>query len=94
MDFLSDDLKAMMTAWFTGQDVDETIARLDIAGFYASTSWHCLFAGYGTFPDDAKLRAPTPAERIDEANAAEFLARSAMNFQGHAEQLADLRPSG
>ena len=91
LDHLSDHLKAMMTAWFTGQDVNETIARLDIAGFYASTSWHCLFAGYGTFPDDAKLRAPTPAERIDAAKATDFHARCALNFAPHAEQLAALR---
>ena len=57
-DVLSDNLKTMMTAWFRGMDMDAVIAELGIAPYYASASWHCLFAGYGVFPDAAKLVAP------------------------------------
>ena len=49
---LSDELKAMITAWFRCEDIsavnDEAYAG---KRYYASASWHCLFAGYGVFPD-------------------------------------------
>ena len=55
---LSEGLKAMMTAWFRREDI---AAANDAAyggkRYYGSASWHCLFAGYGTFPDPAKSAA-------------------------------------
>jgi hypothetical protein len=48
---LSDGLKAMMTAWFRREDIAAANeAAYNGKGYYASASWHCLFAGYGTFP--------------------------------------------
>ncbi|NCP23089.1 MAG: tryptophan 7-halogenase [Erythrobacter sp.] len=48
---LSDGLKAMMTAWFRREDIAAANeAAYHGKGYYASASWHCLFAGYGTFP--------------------------------------------
>lgn len=89
---LSDNLKAVMTCWFQGGDLEEEIARLGIEGYYAPLSWHCLFAGYGQFPDDAKMKAPE--QGLPLANMAvidDFIARSALNFEGHDEQLAALK---
>lgn len=81
---LSDNLKAMMTAWFRAQDMDAVIADLDIGGYYASLSWHCLFAGYGTFPPDARMTPPgEDITRYDMAQIDEFLRRCALNFQDH-----------
>ncbi|MBL8651915.1 MAG: tryptophan 7-halogenase [Sphingopyxis sp.] len=79
MEALSDDLKAMITAWFTGADLDEAIAQLGIGAYYGSISWHCLFAGYGVFPDAAKMRPP-PDGLGDTAAVADFLRRASMNF--------------
>ena len=89
MDTLSDDLKAMMTTWFTGQDLNATIDRLDIGRFYASLSWHCLFAGYGSFPNQSKLREG--AYRFDISKTADFLDRAALNFASHDVQLSSFR---
>ena len=81
-DRLSDDLKALMTCWFTGGDLAGEIARRDLAGYYAPLSWGCLFAGYGTFP--ARLQpVPVPEDGIDD-----FLRRCALNFPPHREVLA------
>lgn len=88
-DRLSDSLKAMMTAWFTGADIDAEIERQQIANYYASISWHCLFAGYGTFPEDARLK---PATGADLDAITRFLDRAQMNFTSHDAALAALRP--
>lgn len=85
---LSDSLKATLTCWFKGQDLAEEISRQNIGHFYASLSWHCLLAGYGTFPDSAKISAPGPdIEHFDMQKIDSFLRRCAMNFIDHKELL-------
>ncbi|MFC4293252.1 tryptophan halogenase family protein [Sphingorhabdus arenilitoris] len=87
-DHLSDNLKAMMTAWFTGKDMAAEIARLNIGNYYGNISWHCLFAGYGVFPDSRKLRAPLPHEgAADMVKIAHFMAGAARNFGSHKASL-------
>jgi tryptophan 6-halogenase len=88
---LSDDLKAIMTAWFTGADLGEEIARLNVARYYSSLSWHCLLAGYGTFPSDAKLSRPEADLALaDMANVDNFIARCAKNFEPHSAMLSKI----
>jgi tryptophan 6-halogenase len=88
---LSDNLKAIMTAWFTGADLAQEIADLDIGRYYSSLSWHCLLAGYGTFPPDHKLSVPeadlalTDMDRIDA-----FISGCARNFVPHSIALSKL----
>lgn len=86
---VSDTLKAVLTAWYTGADMAAEIARLGIGGYYPSLSWHCLLAGYGTFPDDTKMRAPEPDLPIaDMAQIDDFVRRCTMNFGDHAAHIA------
>lgn len=88
---LSDSLKGIMTAWFTGADLVEEINQQDIAHFYAPLSWHCLLGGYGTYPDAAKLKAPEPDLPIaDLARIDRFVSGCAANFPTHADALAAL----
>jgi glycine/D-amino acid oxidase-like deaminating enzyme len=86
-DRLSDTLKAMLTAWFTGQDISDAVERLDIGRYYAPISWHCLLAGYGTFPEQAPrdmgTRATAQMARVDD-----FVRRAALNFEDHKAVLA------
>ncbi|VVT12804.1 Tryptophan halogenase [Sphingomonas sp. EC-HK361] len=85
-DRLSDSLKRLFTCWFTGGDLLTEIAEQDIARHYAPLSWGCIFAGYGTFPDAAKLTAvPTRDDGLDD-----FLTRCALNFPSHAKALEAL----
>ncbi len=89
---LSDTLKAVMTSWFRCDDLGATVAELGIGKYYASLSWHCLFAGYGTFPADAVI-AP-PGDDIDVHDLTkidDFLRRCAMNFGDHKQRLDTLR---
>jgi flavin-dependent dehydrogenase len=89
--WLSDDLKAVMTSWFSGSDLAEEIANLDIGRYYSALSWHCLLAGYGTFPPQDKLAASSDGLKL--ANMAEidsFVDRCALNFSSHKAALANL----
>jgi tryptophan 6-halogenase len=86
---LSDDLKTVMTCWFQGGDLQEEVARLGIETYYAAQSWHCLLAGYGQFPDDAKMVVPEAGLPIvDMAATDDFMTRCAHNFLSHDAQLA------
>ena len=85
---LSDTLKGLMSAWFTGADMAALVEQTGIARYYSAISWHCLMAGYGTFPDDARLTPPGPdVERIDMARIDDFLNRCALNFRSHTTHL-------
>jgi 2-polyprenyl-6-methoxyphenol hydroxylase-like FAD-dependent oxidoreductase len=90
-DTLSDSLKAIMTCWFTGRDLEREIADQGIAGYYPASSWHGLLAGYGQFPDETRLHAPEPAAlRHDMGAIDELLRRAALNFRDHKAVLAEL----
>lgn len=88
---LSDTLKAIMTCWFQGGELDEEIARLGIDCYYAPLSWHCLLAGYGQFPADDKMSRPeTGLPLANMAVIDDFIGRCALNFASHDDQLAAL----
>ena len=88
---LSDSLKRLMTAWFKRKDLSEEIAAQAIGQYYAPISWHCLLAGYGTFPEDAMTKPPQPsALRHDMARIDDFVRRCALNFPDHRQLLASL----
>ena len=79
---LSDSLKAMMTAWFTHKDIAATNAEVNEVQAYSSMSWHCLFAGYGTFPPTEKVVAlPSNLRAADQESARRIIDSSSLNFQ-------------
>lgn len=80
MDDLSDNLRAMITAWFTGGDLGATIADLGIGGYYGAISWHALFAGYGIFPEPARSAQPGDGA-ADMVAVEDFLSRCALNYR-------------
>ena len=79
---LSDSLKGMMTAWFTHRDIAAANQAFNgDAPAYSPLSWHCLFAGYGTFPAAGKMvPLPLGIEAADPAATASLLAACAENF--------------
>ncbi|HXG81269.1 MAG TPA: tryptophan halogenase family protein [Sphingomicrobium sp.] len=89
-DELSDSLKAIFTCWFTGGDLAEEVARQQIEGCYTAISWHCLLAGYGNFPDPARLVAPEPDTAVDMDSVRRFVEACASNYPSHNEALAAL----
>jgi hypothetical protein len=91
-DLLSDSLKGVMTAWFTGGDLAEEIALQKIGAFYNPVSWHCMLAGYGNFPAPERLTVPpADAQIVDMDQVDRFIDGCASNFPTHAEVLARLQ---
>lgn len=92
IDALSDSLKGVMTAWFTGQDLEQEVTRQDIGKFYLPLSWHCMLAGYGNFPPAEMLKPPGPdITRFDMADVDRFVSGCAMNFPSHTQALERLK---
>jgi hypothetical protein len=91
LDSLSDSLKGLITAWFTGADVEQEVIRQNIAPYYSAASWHCMLAGYGNFPE-ARLLKPSDPDMtiIDMAEVDRFVSGCAMNFPSHSDALARL----
>jgi tryptophan 6-halogenase len=78
---LSGNFRAMMSAWFGQADMREALAATYAEPTYSPTSWHCLFAGYGTFPDPAKMQAlPEGYAGADMEALDRMLAACATNF--------------
>ncbi len=89
-DDLSDDLKAIMSAWFTGRDIAAVVEGRDLGRYYAPMSWEVLFAGYGTFPEASRLRPATPV--ADLAGIDALLDGCLLNFPDHGAALARRTP--
>jgi tryptophan 6-halogenase len=88
---LSDSLKAIITSWFTGGDLVQEIADQDIGHYYAPLSWHCLLGGYGTYPEQARLKPPEANLQLaDMARVDAFISGCARNFRSHDLVLKDL----
>ena len=89
---LSESLKSVITAWFTGQDLEQEITRQDIGKYYLPISWHCMLAGYGNFPGPEMLKPPGPdVVKFDMADVDRFVGGCAMNFPPLAEVLERLK---
>lgn len=87
---LSDSLKAILTCWFTGGDLTREIEEQQISRFYAPLSWHCLLAGYGVYPDAARLtRPPAHVPAADMGRIDDFIRRCALNFGEHGALVDD-----
>ena len=79
---LPNGLKAMMTAWFTHEDIAVANSQINGASAaYSAMSWNCLFAGYGTFPPESKcVPLPDHLAAFDPSATAQTIAACAQNF--------------
>jgi 2-polyprenyl-6-methoxyphenol hydroxylase-like FAD-dependent oxidoreductase len=85
---LSDSLRRLLATWLEREDLTLEIERQQIGTYYSTVSWHCLFAGYGVFPEGGYRPPQAPREtRYDLAETDDFVARCALNFRAHAAQL-------
>lgn len=82
---LSPSLKSLLTTWFSGGDLVAEVQRQNIGRYYSAISWHCLLAGYGSFPDDNRLRAAVAG--MDIALLARMLTGRAKDFPRHGDAL-------
>lgn len=89
---ISGPLKQILQTWSSGNDISEELQRLNLSTYFPDTSWHCLLAGSGTFPDPERLRPGTEEERQYELDKIDkFMKSCALNFSSHKDQLAKVR---
>jgi tryptophan 6-halogenase len=89
---LSDSLRGILSCWYTGGDLGAEIAEQNIGRFYSSLSWHCLLAGYGTFPPDAKITPPgADIEQFDLDAIDRFMKSAVAEFGDHKLLLERMR---
>lgn len=48
---ISESLKHILQTWFSNNDLQQEIQRQNLNSHFGTASWHCLLAGYGTFPN-------------------------------------------
>ena len=85
---VSDRLQQILQIWKSGKSLSQEIERLQIPTSYTATSWCCLLAGYGFYPEIRPMPADNPAaSKIDMIEIDEFIRRCSMNFRSQNEQL-------
>ncbi len=87
---LSESVRQLLDVWYRGGDLGAEIRRQDFDSHFGSSSWHCLLAGYGVFPE----LAPEQPGRGDLFVAHEIgplFEGCCMNFVTQTEALANLR---
>jgi 2-polyprenyl-6-methoxyphenol hydroxylase-like FAD-dependent oxidoreductase len=48
---ISSSLKQLLQVWFNNGDLQQEVKRQNLNSHFGTASWHCLLAGYGTFPN-------------------------------------------
>jgi hypothetical protein len=86
---LSESLLQILDVWYGAGDLTAEIERQNIESHFGSVSWHCLLAGYGTFPRLAHNQ-PGGGDRYKEQEVERFLAGCALNFSKHSHNLLGL----
>jgi hypothetical protein len=86
---LPNSLPGILDAWYRLKDIGEIIKKNGTSQF-DSRSWHCLLAGYGSFPDVVKGR-PEKGDGYHDQNLHKFFQGCALNFAPHRENLKALK---
>ncbi len=88
---LSEPLTRLLSTWLASRPIAPGLENGTFGRGYPAMSWYCLLAGVGLFPEDERLREPTPKEaKYDLASIDNLLERSALNFPDHRACLADI----
>ena len=86
---LSEPLLKLLDVWFRKGDLTQEIHRQNLASHFGATSWHCLLAGYGTFPP-LSSKQPGTGCQYAERELESFFAGCMLNFQTQKEALSSL----
>ena len=86
---LSEPLLKLLDVWFRKGDLTQEIHRQNLVSHFGATSWHCLLAGYGTFPP-LSSKQPGTGCQYAERELESFFAGCMLNFQTQKEALSGL----
>ena len=76
---ISDSLKQLLQVWFNNGDLQKEIKRQNLNSHFGTASWHCLLAGYGTFPNLAPNQ-PGKGDLYKEYELEAFFEGCMLNF--------------
>jgi len=85
---MTDNVNEILTAWDSGANFDEVMARQQQHQVYKKTSWYCMLAGMGRFPESTKKPKGSPREYIKWLDKA--CSKKAANFHRHSDYLSML----
>ena len=88
---LSEPLLQLLDVWFRKGDLSQEINRQKLASHFGTTSWHCLLAGYGTFPPLSSNQPGTGCQ-FAERQLASFFSGCILNFMPHHQALGAENP--
>lgn len=88
---MSPQLAAVLNAWDGNEGIDRVLFENINQQVYQRTSWYCLLAGMGRFPDPTKGTLRLPAR--NQKRARESSEEQAQHFWPHAEYLEKLYQS-
>ncbi|MFC3032310.1 tryptophan halogenase family protein [Pseudoalteromonas fenneropenaei] len=85
---VSPSLQQLLASWYEGKDLQQEIARQNIAQFYSPMSWYSLLSGMGLFPSQV-----TTAPEADQAllELGDYYQRCCLNYANHVQYLEKLR---
>ncbi|MCK9687538.1 tryptophan halogenase family protein [Scleromatobacter humisilvae] len=84
---LSEPLQLLLRTWLSSQPIEPGIEGGAFGTGYAASSWYCLLAGVGLFP---QVRRDASAAGADLAGIDNFIQRSTPNFPDHRAWLRDI----
>ena len=87
---LSQSLRQILDVWYRREDLGKEIDRQNLESHFTSASWHCLLSGYGAYPPLADSQ-PGRGDLYEEQGVRKFLARCALNFNSHKDNLVFLQ---
>ena len=80
---LSDSLLHLLTVWFEKGDLNQEIHRQGLQDHFGLSSWHCLLAGYGAFPNKA-AKQPGIGDKYKEFALQAFFEGCLLNFEDNS----------
>lgn len=89
---LSDSLRHILDVWYQCGDLSAEIERQKLNSHFDGLSWHCLLAGYGTFPA-LGANQPGRGDLYQEQNIQSFLQGCAQNYPSHHQSLTLMKSS-
>ncbi|WP_395343980.1 tryptophan halogenase family protein [Ningiella sp. W23] len=77
---IPESLKQILKVWFNNGDLQQEIKRQKLNSHFGTASWHCLLAGYGTFPNLAPNQ-PGKGDLYKDYQLDKFFSGCMLNFQ-------------
>ncbi len=86
---LSSSLADTINVWLNRGDLAQYFEEQNHSSAYNIISWHCIFSGYGIFPELNKaIKQNTKSFNMDDVH--QFLSLCSLNFLDHKQQLQNL----